>query len=132
VKRNKTDAADAAALLEALRASDIQPIRIKSIEQQALQGLYRTSSLWMGTRTSRINALRGFCREFGLVIPQCSRTGVEAMARALADTDSAIPELIRGSMKLLIEEIRLLEQRIAQLEQERPHWSNKARPARNC
>lgn len=118
VKRNKTDAADAAALLEAARASDITPVRVKSVEQQALQGLHRTRSLWMGTRTSRINALRGFCREFGLAIPQGSRTGVEAMARALADPGSAIPDLIRGSMKLLIEEIRLLEQRIAQLEKE--------------
>jgi transposase len=118
VKRNKTDAADAAALLEALRASDIEPVRIKSIEQQALQGLHRTRSLWMSTRTSRINALRGFCREFGLIIPQGARTGVEAMARLLADPGSAIPELIRGSMKLLVEEIRLLEQRVAQLEKE--------------
>lgn len=118
VRRNKTDAADAAALLEALRASDIRPVRIKSVEQQALQGLHRTRSLWMGTRTSRINALRGFCREFGLVIPQGSRTGVEAIARVLADPASSIPDLIRGSMKLLIEEIRLLEQRIAQLEKE--------------
>lgn len=116
VKRNKTDAADAAALLEAARASDISPVRVKSVEQQALQGLHRTRSLWMSTRTSRINALRGFCREFGLAIPQGSRTGVEAMARLLADPGSAIPELIRGSMKLLIEEIRLLEARIAQLE----------------
>ncbi|MFA6312773.1 MAG: transposase [Sterolibacterium sp.] len=70
VKRNKTDAADACALLEAARASDIVPVRVKSIEQQALQGLHRTRSLWMSTRTSRINALRGFCREFGLAIPR--------------------------------------------------------------
>jgi transposase len=118
VKRNKTDAADACALLEAARASDIIPVRIKSVEQQALQGLHRTRSLWMGTRTSRINALRGFCREFGLLVPQGARTGVEAMARALADPNSAVPQLIRGSMKLLIEEIRLLEARITQLERE--------------
>ena len=38
VKRNKTDAADAAALLEAARASDITPVRVKSVEQQALRG----------------------------------------------------------------------------------------------
>ena len=118
VRRNKTDAADAAALLEAVRASDIAPVRVKSVEQQALQGLHRTRSLWMSTRTSRINALRGFCREFGLSIPQGSRTGVEAIARVLADPANAIPGLIRGSMKLLIEEIRLLEARIAQLERE--------------
>jgi transposase len=63
VKRNKTDAADAAALLVAARCADIVPVKIKSAEQQALQSLHRTRSLWMGTRTSRINALRGFCRE---------------------------------------------------------------------
>jgi transposase len=57
VKRNKTDAADAAALLEAARASDIVPVRIKSVEQQALQSLHRTRSLWMSTRTSRINCV---------------------------------------------------------------------------
>ncbi len=36
VKRNKTDAADAAALVEAARASDISPVRVKSVEQQGL------------------------------------------------------------------------------------------------
>ena len=118
VKRNKTDAADAAALLEAARASDMTPVKVKSIEQQALQGLHRTRSLWMGTRTSRINALRGFCREFGIAIAQGSRVGVEQIGRVLADPRSAVPALIRETMKLLVEEIRLLEARIAQLERE--------------
>lgn len=118
VKRNKTDAADAAALLEAARASDIRPVRVKSVEQQALQGLHRIRSLWMGTRTSRINALRGFCREFGIAIPVGARTGIEAISRVLADPTTAVPALIRGTAKLLVEEIRLLEARIAQLERE--------------
>lgn len=118
VKRNKTDAADARALLEAARCADIVPVRVKSVEQQALQGLHRTRSLWMATRTSRINALRGFCREFGLAIPQGARTGVEAISRVLADPNSAIPVLIRRTLQLLVEEIRLLEARIAQLEHE--------------
>ena len=51
VKRNKTDAADACALLEAARCADIAPVKIKSVEQQALQGLHRTRSLWMATRS---------------------------------------------------------------------------------
>jgi len=118
VKRNKTDAADACALLEAARCADITPVKIKSIEQQALQGLHRTRSLWMATRTSRINALRGFCREFGIIIAQGSRLGVEQIGRVLADPRSSVPSLIRGTMTLLIEEIRLLEVRIAQLERE--------------
>jgi transposase len=118
VKRNKTDAADAAALLEAVRCADITPVRIKSLEQQALQSLHRARSLWMGTRTSRINALRGFCREFGLAISVGSRLGVEQISRVLADPDTGIPLLLRPTMTLLVEEIRLLEARIAQLERQ--------------
>lgn len=118
VKRNKTDAADACALLEAARCADIEPVRVKSVEQQALQGLHRIRSLWMSTRTARINALRGFCREFGLAVPQGARTGIEAISRVLADPNSPVPPLVRHSMKLIVEEIRLLEQRIAELEKE--------------
>lgn len=118
VKRNKTDAADAVALLEAARCAEIVPVRVKSVEQQALQGLHRTRSLWMSTRTSRINALRGFCREFGVVIAQGSRLGTEQISRVLADPHAPVPTLIRGTMALLVEEIRLLEVRIAQLERE--------------
>jgi transposase len=44
VKRNKTDAAGALALLEAVRGSDITPVGVKSVEQQALQGLHRLRS----------------------------------------------------------------------------------------
>lgn len=116
VKRNKTDAADAAALLEALRCGDIAPVRIKSVEQQALQSLHRIRSLWLSTRTARINALRGFCREFGLTISGGSCRGVAQIAAMVADPDSAIPSLLRPALGLLIEEIRLLEGRIGQLE----------------
>ncbi len=110
VRRNKTDAADASALLEAApRAWDMRPVRVKSVEQQALQGLHRIRSLWMGTRTSRINALRGFLREFGIAIPVGARTGLETISRVLADPQTAVPTLIRGTMALLVDEIRLLD-----------------------
>jgi len=36
VRRNKTDAADAAALLEAARCGDMHPVPVKSVEQQAV------------------------------------------------------------------------------------------------
>lgn len=36
VKRNKTDAANACALLEATRCADIVPVQVKSLEQQAV------------------------------------------------------------------------------------------------
>ncbi len=126
VKRNKTDAADACALLEAARCADIVPVRVKSLEQQAVQALHRTRSLWLATRTARINALRGFCREFGITIAQGARLGLAQIGRVLADPKSAVPELLRGTMKLLVEEIRLLETRISQLERELAHTARES------
>ncbi len=118
VKRNKTDAADALALIEAARGCDITPVAVKSIEQQALQALHRLRSGWMTTRTRRINALRGFCREFGMEVSVGAAKGLAQMARLLADEHSAIPAMLRAPMRLALEEIRLMEARIDALERE--------------
>jgi transposase len=129
VRRNKTDAADAAALLKAAQDRDIHPVRIKSVEQQALQGLHRTRSLWKDDRTRRINTLRGLCREFGIAIAKGARLGVEQIARVVAEPQSALPALLRSPMALLVEEIRLLEARMAQLERQ---LSDLVRPSSAC
>lgn len=118
VKRNKTDAADATALLEAVRSADITPVAVKSVEQQALQALHRLRSGWMSTRTRRINTLRGFCREFGMEISVGAVRGLAQIARLLADEHSAVPALLRTPMRLALEEIRLMEARIDSLERE--------------
>jgi len=118
VKRNKTDAADAVALLDAVRASDIRPVAVKSVEQQALQALHRMRSAWMAARTGRINMLRGFCREFGLEVPLGAERGLAQMARLVADEHSAIPAMLRTPMRLVLEEIRLMEARVDQIERE--------------
>lgn len=108
VKRNKTDAADALALLEAARGADITPVGVKSIEQQALQALHRLRSGWMTTRTRRINTLRGFCREFGMEVSVGAARGLAQIARLLADEHSAVPAMLRAPMRLALEEIRLM------------------------
>jgi transposase len=115
---NKTDAADCAALLEAARNPKIRPVRVKGVEQQALQALHRLRSQWMATRTQRINGLRGFCREFGLAIPRGARVGLQSIAALVADSASAIPALLRSEMFATLQEVRSLEARIAQLERE--------------
>src|SRR5688500_15811283 len=129
VKRNKTDAADAAALLEAARCADIMPVKVKSEEQQALQSLHRVRSVWMRTRTARINSLRGICREFGAHIAHGPRVGLEQIARLLADSASVLPAMVRPTMRLLIDEIRLIELRIAEIEKQ---LGELARASRAC
>ena len=63
---NKTDRADAKALLEARRNRAIDLVPVKSIDQQAIAALHRLRSGYLQTRTARINAVRGHLREFGL------------------------------------------------------------------
>ena len=80
VRRNNTDSADAAALLGVSHCSNMRPVPVKPVEQQALQGLHRIRSLWVSNRTARINTLRGLCRGFGLAVSSGSRLGVELIA----------------------------------------------------
>jgi transposase len=81
VRRNKTDAADAEALIEASRCAEIRPVPVKSVDQQAIQQLHRLRSQWTRTRTARINQLRATLREFGIVVPVGARLGRVLQAR---------------------------------------------------
>ena len=116
--RNKTDAADCAALLRANGDPGIREVPVKSIEQQALQALHRTRSQWMACRTQRINALRGFCREFGLPVAAGAKTALQAIGCLVADSAAPLPALLRPTMQALLLEIAQLQQRIAQIERE--------------
>jgi transposase len=62
VRRNKTDAADAAALIEAIRCCEIRPVPVKSIDQQVLQQLHRLREQYKITRNTRMNLLRSALR----------------------------------------------------------------------
>ena len=66
VRRNKTDRTDTKALLEAARNDEIHAVPVKTITQQGLTSLHRTRSAWQGTRTDRVNLIRGLLREFGV------------------------------------------------------------------
>lgn len=129
VKRNKTDAADAAALLEAARCADIVPVKIKSIEQQCLQGLHRVRSGWMATRTARINAMRGLCREFGVAVSAGAVVGLRQIAEALGGTE--LPAALHPVLQGLLAEVRELEQRIEQVERELAIVARHSAPCQN-
>jgi transposase len=112
VRRNKTDAADAKALLEAIRNEAICPVPVKSVAQQILASLHRVRTGWMTTRIARINALRGVLRELGMVIPVGAERVVPAVSMAIEDADSEIPDALRDALFETCREIRELEQRI--------------------
>jgi len=113
---NKTDRADAKALLEAHRNEEIRPVPVKTVEQHALAALHRLRSGWIATRTARINAVRGILRELGLTIPVGAQR-VVLCVRALLD-DDAIPESLRVSLLEACDEIRSLEEKVRSTERQ--------------
>lgn len=108
---NKTDRADATALLEAVRNQALTPVPVKSVEQQAVLALHRIRQGYVRTRTARINALRGHLRELGHVIP-LGASHVAAEART-ALADETMPGFLRDALITLLEEIRWLEAQAA-------------------
>ena len=118
VRRNKTDAADAAALIEAARCPDIRPVPIKSVDQQALQQLHRLRSQWMGARTSRINFLRSCLREFGISIPIGAQRAIQTVRDALSNLDNPVPALLHSSLLELLTEIAALTERCKHIDRE--------------
>jgi transposase len=67
VKRSKNDAADAAAICEAVTRPSMRFVPIKTEEQQATLAVHRARDLLIGQRTQLINALRAHLAELGLL-----------------------------------------------------------------
>jgi transposase len=118
VRRSKTDRNDARALLEAHRNQDIQPVPVKSVDQQTLGALHRLRSGWMATRTARMNAIRGHLREHGIVIPQGARHVVPRVHQLAASSSVDVPEPLRVVLVEMCREIGELEERIAAVERQ--------------
>jgi transposase len=116
VTSNKTDRADAKALLEAARNREIRPVPIKTIDQQSLAALHRLRSAWLAARTARINTVRGLLRELGVFIPVGAKHVTPAVAELLEDPDSPLPHAIRPSIAEAANEITEFERRIASTE----------------
>lgn len=69
-KRGKNDAADAAAICEAVGRPNMRFVPIKEEAQQATLCLHRVRQGFIEERTALYNRLRGLLAEFGVVLPQ--------------------------------------------------------------
>ena len=80
-QRNKTDAADAKAICEALMHPGTTFVRIKTLEQQDMDHLLDRRQRLIEERTRIVNQTRAFLAERGIVIPQ----GVEKFKKAVPE-----------------------------------------------
>jgi transposase len=116
VRRNKTDAADAEAICEAVSRPSMRFVPVKTAEQQAVLCQHRVRDLLVRQRTMLINALRGHLGEFGIVGP-VGRHRITELERALVTADdTTVPAMVRGALFILIAELHSLERRIELVE----------------
>jgi len=116
VRRNKTDARDAAAICTALRQPDMRFVAIKSEAQQAARGLERSRDLLVRQHTQLMNSVRSQLAEFGIIAAQ-GRRGFAELAQAVASGEAGVPAVLIEPLRLLVQHIEQLGAAVALLEQ---------------
>jgi len=119
VKRGrKNDAADAAALAEAVTRPQMRPVPVKSAEAQAMLVLHRTRDLLVRQRTMLICALRSHLGEFGIVAAQ----GKGGFARLRESLDGmageTVPEPALAALRLIAAQIDDADAKVEAIEME--------------
>jgi transposase len=116
VKRQKHDAADAAAIAEAVLRPNLHFVLVKSAEHQARATAFRTHQCFVRQRTQLINALRGHLAEYGLVVAQGS-AGLKSVVGMVNDVTSDLPETVREVAHLYLDQIAQLTDKVDGLSQ---------------
>jgi transposase len=117
VKRNKTDARDAAAICAALGRPDMRFVAIKSVEQQAARGVERSRDLLVKQHTQLMNSVRSQLAELGIIAPQ-GRRGFLALLQLITAGDPRVPPMLLSALRLLIGQIEQIGQAVAALEKQ--------------
>lgn len=118
VKRGKSDAADAAAICEAVTRPTMRFVAIKSEEQQAVLSQHRVRQALVSQRTKLVNMTRGLLAEFGITVPKginyLRNFAHEMQAGELLDIPQTAEDVIASLCDQLVE----LDTRINRLEKE--------------
>jgi transposase len=116
LKRGKNDAADAAAICEAVTRPSMRFVPIKSVGQQSALMLHRTRDLLIRQRTQLINALRAHLAELGLVAAKGGQ-GLQQLIAAMAESsDERLPGDARFACQTIVAELHALQIQIGGLE----------------
>jgi transposase len=109
-KQGKNDAADAAAICEAVSRPSMRFVPVKSEEQQSRLMVHRARQGFVAARTACINRIRGLLSEFGIVLPLKAEV-VRCQAREHLEDLPGYANLVIGD---LLSEVSHLDERIKQ------------------
>ena len=121
VRRNKTDAADAAAIAEAaLRPG--QRFVPRTVENQATLMRHRVREQLVGQRTALMNALRGHLSEIGVVAPQGAQHVWRLKWLVEGEVDEngeiVVGDAVRSALVPLVRQLDTLEKAISAIDVE--------------
>ena len=111
IKRQKNDAADAEAIVEAAMRPTMRFVEPKTEAQQARAVAFRAREQIVKQRTEAINALRAHLYEFGHVAPE-GVGYIPRLAKVVEDPGSGLPDLARDICRMVLEQIELLTSRL--------------------
>jgi len=109
-KRGKNDAADAAAICEAVQRPNMRFVPVKTEEQQSRLMVHRARQGYVAARTACINRVRGLMSEFGIVLPQKA----EVVRREAGKHLEELPGYANLVIGDLLSEVHHLDERIQQ------------------
>jgi transposase len=116
LKRNKNDAADAAAICEAVRRPTMRFVQVKSAQQQGALMQHRTRDLLIRQRTQLINALRAHLAELGIIAAQGNEGLKQLLAIVADDRDERLPIDARASVLVLATQLEGIQRLIGSIE----------------
>lgn len=128
VKTNKTDAADAEAICEAVTRPNMRFVQIKTAEQQAVLALHTERDILVRERVACINSLRAMLAEFGIIMPVGQGAFNKGIPDILEDGENTLSPFVRRSVSRQFGHIYALADQITLIEQELSSWA-KSQPA---
>ncbi|MGH8820907.1 MAG: IS110 family transposase [Rhodoferax sp.] len=112
-RRGKNDAADAAAICEAVQRPHMRFVPLKSEEQQSRLTVHRARQGFVEQRTATLNRIRGLLSEFGVVLPLKAAT----VRRRACECLEELPGYANTVIGDLLSEACRLDERVAQYDQ---------------
>lgn len=125
-KAGKNDAADAAAICEAVTRPSMRFVPAKSLQQQSELLVHRARQGFVQQRTATINRIRGLLSEFGVVLPLKAATVRREALHLLED----LPGWANTVVGDLLSEVSRLDERIAQYDRHIEQIAKASVPAR--
>ena len=122
VRRNKTDAADAAAICEAALRPEQRFVPLRSVENQAAVMRHRVREQLVEQRTALLNALRGHLGEVGVIAPQGAQHAYRLIPLIKNGFDEngevVVCESVRAALAPLVKQIEAIDAHLATIDAE--------------